>query len=70
MICATSPTFERKVTQVEIKASENGPNLVLVDGKVFAALCRCGGSSNKPYCDGTHQKVKFIAKPAEVRVLS
>ena len=20
--------------------------------KVF--LCRCGGSSNKPYCDGTH----------------
>ncbi len=58
------------MTQVEIKAAENGPNLVFVDGKVFAALCRCGGSSNKPYCDGTHQKVKFIAKPAEVRVLS
>ena len=22
-------------------------------------LCRCGQSSNKPYCDGTHEKVKF-----------
>ncbi|MEG2319757.1 MAG: CDGSH iron-sulfur domain-containing protein [Mucinivorans sp.] len=22
-------------------------------------LCRCGGSSNKPYCDGTHATMKF-----------
>ena len=25
--------------------------------KVF--LCRCGASSNKPYCDGTHVSVGF-----------
>lgn len=23
------------------------------------AFCRCGGSSNKPYCDGTHRKINF-----------
>lgn len=50
----------------------NGPYLVtgarmlkgLLDGKVYesegkVALCRCGGSSNKPFCDGTHKTNGF-----------
>jgi CDGSH-type Zn-finger protein/uncharacterized Fe-S cluster protein YjdI len=29
-----------------------------------AAFCRCGGSKNKPYCDGTHAKNGFQAEGA------
>ena len=55
-----------------IKLRENGPYLVtnckrlqgLMDGKQYespgtVALCRCGGSKNKPFCDGTHGKIGF-----------
>jgi CDGSH-type Zn-finger protein len=55
--------------KVIVKATENGPNLVMVDANTSTALCRCGQSSNKPYCDGTHRKVNFKAPAAEVRIL-
>src|SRR5262245_32394894 len=29
------------------------------------ALCRCGGSANKPYCDGRHRVLRF-SDPGEV----
>jgi CDGSH-type Zn-finger protein len=28
------------------------------------ALCRCGHSSKKPFCDGTHRTVSFQASEA------
>lgn len=33
------------------------------DGRVeeqtkLVAICRCGASENKPFCDGSHQKLK------------
>jgi uncharacterized Fe-S cluster protein YjdI len=54
----------------EVTVTPNGPlilrgNLRIVrDGVELArlekvALCRCGQSSNKPFCDGTHLKVGF-----------
>jgi CDGSH-type Zn-finger protein len=55
---------------VKITVRDNGPLLVegeftLVDPQgndipvVKKALCRCGGSTMKPFCDGTHSKIGF-----------
>jgi CDGSH-type Zn-finger protein len=56
------------MARVEIKYSENGPELVVVDAKVFAAFCRCGASNNKPYCHGSHAKIGFKAEAKDIVV--
>ena len=62
--------------EVKIKVLANGPYVVsgpiaLSDaegnaiavpaGRTSVALCRCGGSVNKLFCDGTHSKIGFDA---------
>jgi len=51
-----------------VRVEENGPlhvsRATLVGDAQPAtqdhyALCRCGASKNKPFCDGMHTKVKF-----------
>ena len=34
----------------------------VVETKETAYLCRCGKSSNKPFCDGAHKKEGFKAE--------
>ena len=39
-----------------------------IDTKETMALCRCGHSSNKPFCDATHKKIGFSSEKLEERV--
>ena len=57
--------------KAEIECSKNGPYLVRnithlqnskgeeIATKKVMALCRCGGSASKPFCDGTHATIGF-----------
>jgi CDGSH-type Zn-finger protein len=61
------------VNEATITPTDNGP--YLVEGSIIVldaegnqyevngtiALCRCGQSSTKPFCDGTHENVNFEA---------
>ena len=63
-----------------IRLRKNGPYVVEVDdvrivdwdGNEYVvkrrpvALCRCGASTTKPFCDGTHSQVGFQAAEAAV----
>ena len=67
------PDFEPSIALVEDPAkSASGPiwvrggiPIASMDGTPYetrnrVALCRCGASKNKPFCDGSHDDVKFV----------
>jgi len=62
----------RKNGPYRVETSEGSVELVDGDGnmhdltgKPIFALCRCGASANKPFCDGAHNKIGFqAAEPA------
>lgn len=68
------------MSEVELKILPNGPylakglvklidvngNEIDVSTRKSVALCRCGASATKPFCDGTHGKICFQAAEAAV----
>jgi CDGSH-type Zn-finger protein len=73
---------ERRTVSAETKITALDNGLYLVKGpmkvldaegsefrveRTTVALCRCGGSTTKPFCDGTHSKTGFEAAQRAVR---
>jgi CDGSH-type Zn-finger protein/uncharacterized Fe-S cluster protein YjdI len=68
-----TPALEVRDGPLQILPQRNGPlrvkgNLEICSGTgrtvkrtAGEALCRCGHSQNKPFCDGSHAKVGFLA---------
>jgi len=52
------------LSQLELRDGDG--NLYDLAGKSRIFLCRCGGSTTKPFCDGTHSKIGFQAAEAAV----
>jgi len=63
---------------MRIEATENGPYLVETGGKYRVngeerseqriALCRCGQSDQKPFCDGSHKAAGFKAPAVTIEL--
>ena len=60
------------MAEPSITIRDNGPYVVTMPVEILDAkgnhhtitreritLCRCGASNNKPFCDGTHNKINF-----------
>jgi len=43
----------------EVELMDSDGNKFPVEKRM--ALCRCGASTEKPFCDGTHSKIGFQA---------
>lgn len=64
------------MSDCEVKCRNNGPLLLSgsftlkdsdeahfdLGGRETIALCRCGHSENKPFCDGEHSRKNFISE--------
>ncbi len=67
---------ERGDELTSVEPRPNGPlfvrghvRIVDADGRLIredtrVALCRCGASENKPFCDGSHRRIGFETAPA------
>lgn len=69
------------MAELKIDIKENGPCIIMgsatyvdADGNEqttpgkAVALCRCGASDMKPFCDGSHKKINFEAPAVALNV--
>jgi CDGSH-type Zn-finger protein len=58
VVCPDGPLIVRGEFEIVTPSGDNVPR-----DRQTVALCRCGASAIKPYCDGTHKMIKFRTEP-------
>jgi CDGSH-type Zn-finger protein len=52
------------VTGRDIILKDQHGNRFDLSGREKIALCRCGHSEDKPFCDGSHKRCEFVSQVA------
>jgi CDGSH-type Zn-finger protein len=60
------PNGPYRVTGPAKITDPQGNEITIEEGRTVS-LCRCGGSANKPFCDGTHGRIGFQASESAVK---
>ena len=59
-----SRAMQEVITRAELVAQTKSTVLITGEtgtGKEVVALCRCGATKNRPFCDGAHKAIGFTA---------
>jgi len=63
----TNGPYRVEAAEGTIELVDAAGNQYDLTGKPAFSLCRCGGSLNKPFCDGQHSKIGFIGAESAVK---
>ncbi|MEY2411396.1 MAG: hypothetical protein QOD84_2 [Acidobacteriaceae bacterium] len=59
--------YRVEASEGSIELVDSEGNKYDLTGKPAFSLCRCGGSKNKPFCDGQHSALGFQAAELAVK---
>ena len=62
VVCPDGPLLVRGDFDITSTSGERLPR-----SRKTVALCRCGASAIKPYCDGSHKLIGFLPLPVSVQ---
>lgn len=62
VVCPDGPLLVRGDFEIVSTTGEK-----LTQRRKTVALCRCGASAIKPYCDGSHKLIGFTTEPEDQR---
>ncbi|HKG90836.1 MAG TPA: CDGSH iron-sulfur domain-containing protein [Gemmatimonadaceae bacterium] len=63
----TGPLFISPEQMADVQIVDHEGNVIQPKSAKGIKLCRCGASSEKPFCDGTHSRIGFLAAEMAAR---